>query len=58
MQRRHSMYGHHALAGERTTIASTALWHARLLRQPPDLRIHLHTVAVTGWAWKTVAKAT
>ena len=52
---RHIMYGDHALGGERSTIASTTQWYARLQRLLPDLRFDVHAVAVTGWPWRTVA---
>lgn len=52
---RHIMYGEHALAGERHTLASTARWYARLQRLLPDLRFDVHAIAVTGWPWHTVA---
>ncbi|MBX3653011.1 MAG: nuclear transport factor 2 family protein [Ramlibacter sp.] len=55
---RHVMYGHHALAGERRTAASTAAWYARLQRLMPDLRFDVGTIAVTGWPWHTVATVT
>jgi len=51
----HTMYGNHALAGERTTITSTAQWYGRLQRLLPDLCFDVHAVAVTGWPWSTVA---
>jgi hypothetical protein len=52
---RHIMYGRHALAGERCTIASTAQWYARLQRLMPDLKFQVRAIAVTGWPWYTVA---
>ena len=55
---RHTMYGNHALAGERTTITSTAQWYGRLQRLLPDLRFDVDAVAVTGWPWNTVATVT
>lgn len=55
---RHAMYGNHALAGERTTVASTALWYARLQRLFPDLHFNVQAIAVTGWPWNTVAMVT
>ena len=54
----HTMYGNHALAGERITIASTTQWYGRLQRLLPDLRFHVRAVAVTGWPWNTVATVT
>ncbi len=57
-EHRHAMYGQHALAGERKTIASTTEWYARLQRLLPDLRFDVHAVAVTGWPWNTVATVT
>lgn len=55
---RHVMYGQHALAGERHTVASTAQWYARLQRLLPDLRFDVHAIAVTGWPWATTAAVT
>lgn len=52
---RHVMYGDHALAGERHTIASTTQWYGRLKRLLPDLQFDVHSVAVTGWPWRTFA---
>ena len=52
---RHTMYGRHALAGERRTMRSTAQWYARLQRLLPDLRFDVHRIAVTGWPWDTTA---
>lgn len=52
---RHAMYGRHALAGERRTLRSTALWYERLKRLLPDLRFDVHRIAVTGWPWDTTA---
>jgi ketosteroid isomerase-like protein len=54
-EHRHTMYGNHALAGERTTIATTAQWYARLQRLMPDLSFDVRAVAVDGWPWRTVA---
>lgn len=55
---RHVMYGHHALAGERHTHASTAQWYDRLQRLLPGLRFDVKDIAVTGWPWRTVATVT
>ncbi len=55
---RHVMHGHHPLAGERRTMASTAQWYARLARLLPGLRFEIDAVAVTGWPWRTVATVT
>lgn len=54
-QHRRVLYGQHALAGERTTLASTTAWYARLQRLLPDLRFEVHGIAVTGWPWHTTA---
>lgn len=54
-QHRHVMYGQHALAGERNTVASTRAWYARLQRLLPDLRFDVDRIAVTGWPWHTTA---
>lgn len=51
----HVMYGNHALAGERITIAATAQWYLRLKLLLPDLCFEIHAVAVPGWPWQTVA---
>lgn len=55
VQHRHIMYGQHALAGERRTLASTSAWYERLQRLLPDLRFDVHAIAVTGWPWHTTA---
>ena len=52
---RHIMHGDHALGGERTTVAATARWYARLQRLLPDLRFDVQTIAIAGWPWHTVA---
>jgi len=52
---RHVLYGEHALAGERSTLASTRAWYARLQRLLPDLRFEVQAIAVTGWPWRTTA---
>lgn len=52
---RHTMYGRHALAGERRTMRSTTLWYERLQRLLPDLRFDVRRIAVTGWPWNTTA---
>lgn len=54
-QHRHIMYGEHALAGQRHTLASTRAWYERLQRLLPDLRFDVHAIAVTGWPWNTTA---
>ncbi|MGE3348475.1 MAG: nuclear transport factor 2 family protein [Ramlibacter sp.] len=54
----HVMYGHHALAGERRTLAATTAWYGRLQRLMPDLRFDVGAIAVTGWPWHTVATVT
>jgi ketosteroid isomerase-like protein len=54
-QHRHVMYGQHALAGERRTLASTRAWYERLHRLLPGLRFEVHAIAVSGWPWHTVA---
>ena len=51
----HVMFGRHALAGRRNTLASTREWYARLQRLLPDLRFEIHSMAVTGWPWDTRA---
>ena len=54
----HVMYGSHALAGERHTLASTTRWYARLQRLLPGLRFDVHAIALTGWPWRTHATVT
>ena len=54
----HVMYGSHALAGERYTLASTTRWYARLQRLLPGLRFDVHAIALTGWPWRTHATVT
>ena len=54
-QHRHIMYGQHALAGQRRTLASTRAWYARLQRLLPGLHFDVHAIAVTGWPWRTAA---
>jgi ketosteroid isomerase-like protein len=52
---RHVMFGRHALAGERSTVASTREWYGRLQRLLPDLRFEIQSIAVSGWPWDTRA---
>jgi len=52
---RHVMFGHHALAGQRSTLASTREWYGRLHRLLPDLRFEILSIAVSGWPWDTRA---
>lgn len=52
---RHVMFGEHALAGERRTLASTTRWYDRLQRLLPGLRFEVQAIAVTGWPWRTQA---
>ena len=51
----HTMFGPHALGGQRRTLASTREWYARLHRLLPDLRFEIQSMAVTGWPWDTRA---
>jgi ketosteroid isomerase-like protein len=55
---RHVMYGRHALAGDRRTLASTARWYERLQRLLPGLTFDVHAIAVTGTPWRTMATVT
>ena len=51
----HTMFGCHALGGQRRTLASTRAWYARLQRLLPDLRFTIQSIAVSGWPWDTRA---
>ena len=51
----HVMFGRHALAGQRRTLASTREWYGRLHRLLPDLRFEIQSIAVSGWPWDTRA---
>jgi ketosteroid isomerase-like protein len=51
----HTMFGTHALGGQRRTLASTREWYARLHRLLPNLRFEIRSMAVTGWPWDTRA---
>ena len=51
----HVMHGHHALAGERRTLAAIDQWYARLQRLLPDLHFRIHAVISSGWPWATRA---
>lgn len=51
----HTMFGSHALGGQRRTLESTGQWYARLQRLLPDLRFSIQSMAVTGWPWDTRA---
>jgi ketosteroid isomerase-like protein len=53
----HTMFGAHALGGQRRTLASTRAWYGRLQRLLPDLRFDVHSIAVSGWPWDTRALA-
>jgi hypothetical protein len=55
VRHRHAMFGHHALAGERHTLATTTQWYARLRRLLPDLQFEVRGIAVAGWPWRTLA---
>jgi len=55
---RHVMFGRHALAGDRRSLASTARWYERLQRLLPGLRFDVHAIAVAGMPWRTVATVT
>lgn len=52
---RHAMAGQHALAGERRSLASTALWYERLQRLLPGLAFDIRAIVVGGMPWHTVA---
>jgi len=54
-QHSHTMFGRHALGGQRRSLASTREWYARLQRLLPDLRFEIQSIAVTGWPWDTRA---
>jgi hypothetical protein len=55
---RHVVFGHHALAGDRRCIESTARWYERLQRLLPGLAFDVHAIAVSGMPWRTVATVT
>jgi ketosteroid isomerase-like protein len=50
---RHAMAGHHALAGERHSLASTARWYERLQRVLPGLAFDIRAIVVGGMPWRT-----
>jgi len=52
------MFGRHALAGDRRSLASTARWYERLQRLLPGLAFDVHAIAVTGMPWRTTATVT
>jgi SnoaL-like protein len=55
---RHAMAVRHALAGERRTPASTALWYERLQRVLPGLVFDVRAITVGGPPWNTAAAVT
>ena len=55
---RHVIFGRHALAGDRRSLASTARWYERLHRLLPGLTFDVHAIAVAGMPWRTLATVT